>query len=131
MRSTGVIAHHTADAASVRSGGLGAEKEPVWLAGDVQLVAYHTGFYQGVAFLGVDLQDPVHMLTDVRYDTVADDLSGNGCTACTSDEVRVATTGFVYQPHDVILVLGVSNPVRDLAVHARIRRVRYLMQTIS
>ena len=131
MRSTGVIAHHTTDAASVRSGGLGAEKEPVWLAGDVQFIAYHTGFYQGVAFLGVDLQDPVHIPTDVCYDSVANDLSGDRRTARTSDEVRVATTSFVYQPHDVILVLGVSNAVRDLAVHARIRRVRYLMQTIS
>ena len=86
VRAAGVITRHTADAAAVGGGSLGREEEAVGFAGEVQLVAHDAGFDDGIALLGIDLQDTVHVATDVGYDTVTYDLTGYGSAARTRNE---------------------------------------------
>ena len=129
--AAGVIADHSADTTPVGSGCLRAEKESVGFAGEVEFIAYDAGFDEGIAFVGVDFMDAVHIAAYIRYDAVSDHLSGDGCASCARDDIRVASPRFVNEGTDVVFVGRVGDTVGDFTIDAGVRRVGYLMQAVG
>ena len=128
--SARVVAHHAADAAAVACGGLGAEEEAVGLEGFVQFVAYHARLYPYPPFAFVKFQYAAKVAADIHDDAVAHHLTGDACAAGTRDEVGASAASLCYQLDDVILVFGVGDAERQLAIDGCVGGVGYSVETV-
>ena len=126
-----VVAEHPADATAVARRCLRTEEESVWAQRYVQLVAHHTWLHAGPPFLGVDFEDVVPVPADVHNDTAAHHLSGYARAGGSWDEVSTAFLCHPQQRADVVDCLRVGHGLRYLPVHAGVRAIGYLMQTVG
>ena len=131
MGTTGVVAHHAADAAAVAGGGLGAEKEAKRFEEDVQFVAHHTWLYPCPTLSFVDFEDVVEVSADVYHDTIADNLARYAGAASTRNEMSVAATCFGDKLDNVFFVFGISHPERQLAIGGSIGGVGNAMKVVG
>ena len=84
VHAAGIVADHTAESATVVSGGIGREGEVMLFGGGAEVIEDDAGFDASDAALRVNLEDPGHVLGEVEND---------GRVAALSGERRAAAAG--------------------------------------
>ena len=127
MCSARIVPDHPADTATVARRCLRAEKKPVRLQRDVQLIAHDARLDAGPAPVGIDFQYMVEMPADIHDNTIANHLPGNGRAPRAGNEASAPLPRDVDQLSDILHALRVRHPARDLPVRAGIGRIGYLV----
>ena len=74
--AAGVVADHPAQRRPVAGGGVGSQPQAEARRRGVEVILHDTGLHPSQTAVGIDLQDPVHVLGAVQHDGAADRLPG-------------------------------------------------------
>ncbi len=111
-----VVADHAAQGAAVVGGRVGPEGEAVGLGGGPQVVQHRARLHHGQAALGVDLDDPMHVLGEVQHHRHVAALAGQAGAAAAGQDRHVVLAAEGDSGHDVVGVAREDDADWDLPV---------------
>ena len=86
MHAAGVVAHHAPEGAAAVGGGIGSKRQVVLLGRVAQIIEHHAGLNPGDAATGIDLQDPAHVLGEIKNHGNIAALAGERSAAAAAED---------------------------------------------
>jgi hypothetical protein len=81
-----VISHHAAHHTAVGGGGIGTEKQAVFLEVVIEFVSDNTGLNLCPSLLHIDVENGVHVPSGIEHGTIAYDLASEGSSCGAGNE---------------------------------------------
>jgi len=100
--AAGIIANHSSDCASIVSRRIGRERQVIDLRLISQSVQHNSRLNPRNCFVGIDLEDPVHVLREIEHDRDIATLSGQTRPGTASQDRSAVLPAHSYRRNDVI-----------------------------
>ena len=123
MGAARVVADHAAQRAAAVRGRIGPERQLVHLGGVPQRVEDDARLHAREPALGIDLEDPVHVLREIEHHGDVAALAGEAGAGAARQDRRVERAARRHRRDHIVRVAGDDEADRDLAVVGAVGRV--------